>query len=1170
MLTVFFKGILAEEMGLGKTVQCIAMILKHRRPELVKPAAVETKPGKEEALKESDATLIIAPDSIITQWTSEISMHAPSLRTFVYPGVSTGVKEIKGRSEKELIQKFMDSDVVLASYHTIAREIHYAEAPPDRSLRHKKQYKRKRSPLVLIRWWRCILDECQMVESGVSNAARVANQIPRTLAWAVSGTPLRKDSGDLWGLLVFLRLAPYCWSLKLWNALLDYHKPVFKRMCRTIALRHTKDLVREDIQLPPQKRVVVTVPFTQIEEQHYSNMFEIMCHRVGVDQDGGPLDGEWDPDDAGVIETMRSWLTQLRQICLHPQVGERNRRALGQIEGTLRTVDQVLEVMNSQNDAELHNQERAYLICHLRRGQLFENAERSQDALAVWKEALLKIQRIVKLARENLDRAVRDQDEKVADTVKNAQLGPLRMRLRSTLEIEHMATFFIANAYYQVKSDEKITVPESDEFKQLEQTESKTYDTAKLLRREILSEPQSTAEALMLSIKSRDKSFPNIPQIPDFDVEGGIETRGILDRIDNLFYDLNQQATKLDEWRAALADFLLQPLVDREEQEVQGDEYDVSTKQQDEVYVYMDCFRAMVSDRKDVLTGLDNILIKGETAGLMQKAKNNEGHSPELMIEMLQTRQALKPPRELGSMRNLLAELRSRKTRFKAQEESGSTRARTELAIVNDAIAKLQSQHQTHMKVIAELEREVNLFSETQNARLDYYRQLQHISDSVASSDQVFSEASYAFMEKSERKLQGQIDKLESRARYLSYLKTSGSAESERRCIICQEDEYEQGVLTSCGHTFCSPCINEWLRASSHCPTCKKILRKKDFHQITYRPQDLQMEEEEDNNPSASTSSSSTSSPSSTRHSTATPPSIYSQISPLNLTRIKSIDLPESFSTKIDMIARHILWLRTDSGGTAKTVLFSQYQSFCPVHLANAFRRLHIRFAVVGDANGVERFKHDPAVEALLMHAGSQASGLNLVNATHVVLCEPLVNTALELQAVARVHRIGQHRPTTVWMYLVEGTVEKAIYDLSVQRRLSHIGKDKDSSGRKERGKRDRKGKGRAIDADTDADGESGADVTQDLVEAVDAAEMQENPLARVLKKGNEGGEIVGKEDLWTCLFGYKQRPRASAMPALETMDDRFGMEEEEEEEEEDGGEDFEAEDEDGVGERVR
>ncbi len=39
--------------------------------------------------------------------------------------------------------------------------------------------------------------------------------------------------------------------------------------------------------------------------------------------------------------------------------------------------------------------------------------------------------------------------------------------------------------------------------------------------------------------------------------------------------------------------------------------------------------------------------------------------------------------------------------------------------------------------------------------------------------------------------------------------------------------------------------------------------------------------------------------------------------------------------------------------------------------------------------------------ECFFLHAKAHSSGLNLVNATHVVLCEPLINTAIELQYVS-------------------------------------------------------------------------------------------------------------------------------------------------------------------------
>ena len=89
-------------------------------------------------------------------------------------------------------------------------------------------------------------------------------------------------------------------------------------------------------------------------------------------------------------------------------------------------------------------------------------------------------------------------------------------------------------------------------------------------------------------------------------------------------------------------------------------------------------------------------------------------------------------------------------------------------------------------------------------------------------------------------------------------------------------------------------------------------------------------------------------------------------------------------------------------------------------------------------------------------------------------------------------------------MYLVEDTVEKAIYDISVKRRLEHIGASS-SAGERSRKKRH---DGRSEDI-------------EESIEVANSHELQEAPLARLLAGGKGGGEMVGKDDLWNCLFGH-------------------------------------------------
>lgn len=150
--------------------------------------------------------------------------------------------------------------------------------------------------------------------------------------------------------------------------------------------------------------------------------------------------------------------------------------------------------------------------------------------------------------------------------------------------------------------------------------------------------------------------------------------------------------------------------------------------------------------------------------------------------------------------------------------------------------------------------------------------------------------------------------------------------------------------------------------------------------------------------------------------------------------------------------------------------------------------------------------------ECFLLHARAHSSGLNLVNATHIFLCEPLINTAIELQAIARAHRIGQQRPTTVWMYLVSGTVEESIYDVSVTRRLDHI---VDATKKKELPSAEAEENDKGIVEN----------LTEAAIDSANSMELQDAPLSKLVAAGRgSDGEFVHKSDLWECLFGNADR----------------------------------------------
>ncbi|GAC92570.1 predicted ATP-dependent DNA helicase [Pseudozyma hubeiensis SY62] len=341
-----FRGaMLAEEMGLGKTVEAVALILLNPDP------SASSRPGWYDTRNEIDVvptktTLIVAPESLRAQWIEEIAQHAPGLAVYSYQGRTKAEGDVpEGLAWETWAQRF---DVMIISYNTLSRELSTAKSAPARSRRHERKYERPRSPLVKLHFHRVLMDEVQMI--GASSAAETVSMISRGSSIAVSGTPVKKLE-DLRSCFRFLRVPGYLATNGEWQALTHpLLAPALVRVLQTIGTRHTKAQVASEMALPVQTRAVIPIEFTSIEAAFYADIWKEALSDIAYTQEGNPQT----PDQQLDITKMRHHLLLLRQACTHPQVAVTFRSGVVGSKN-LRSIDEVLELMIDSTRNELHS-----------------------------------------------------------------------------------------------------------------------------------------------------------------------------------------------------------------------------------------------------------------------------------------------------------------------------------------------------------------------------------------------------------------------------------------------------------------------------------------------------------------------------------------------------------------------------------------------------------------------------------------------------------------------------------------------------------------------------------------------------------------------------------------------------------------------------------------------
>ena len=166
---VHAKGVLAEEMGLGKTIEILSLILLNKRK--LKDSKVTFIDDENRTITKTKTTLIICPNAILKQWLEEIELHANSLKWYNYKGYNEIMRNCK--TVDEAVQQLCQYDIIVTSYNVIATEVHHAEF--NRSIRSRRLKSPKydySSPLALMQFYRIILDEVQMLRSSSTYSAK--------------------------------------------------------------------------------------------------------------------------------------------------------------------------------------------------------------------------------------------------------------------------------------------------------------------------------------------------------------------------------------------------------------------------------------------------------------------------------------------------------------------------------------------------------------------------------------------------------------------------------------------------------------------------------------------------------------------------------------------------------------------------------------------------------------------------------------------------------------------------------------------------------------------------------------------------------------------------------------------------------------------------------------
>lgn len=177
--THYKGGLLGDEMGMGKTIQAVSLIMSD--------------------YPQQDPTLVVVPPVALMQWSTEIKEYTDGkLNVLVYHGQNS---KIKGMGVSDL-KKF---DVIMISYNSL-ESLHRKET---KGWSRGDDLVKEDSPIHAIKFHRLILDEAHSIKSRTTGVAKACFALQGRFKWCLSGTPVQNRIGEFFSLLRFLEVRPF-------------------------------------------------------------------------------------------------------------------------------------------------------------------------------------------------------------------------------------------------------------------------------------------------------------------------------------------------------------------------------------------------------------------------------------------------------------------------------------------------------------------------------------------------------------------------------------------------------------------------------------------------------------------------------------------------------------------------------------------------------------------------------------------------------------------------------------------------------------------------------------------------------------------------------------------------------------------------------------------------